>query len=443
MVGENTKGNIEESEDVPYKLKTEVIGDVKTTFTFKNMCDFQYLPTERVTANAADTEKDKYGDNQEPVLHRPILSKVHYGDCLPDAEWLASPKEESPLFLPPAAFTRMDQPQDYHFRKDTSSQAAKSNLSVPQTIIGRTRQRRTLHAIFVNYEATKVPEVPSDVALHQLKVKFIDDSVQMEVKDAFRRQPIWTKTGLSGETGQSLDRLKYLLPTVAYYFTSGPWRNQWVRFGYDPRKDPESSIYQTLDYRVRLEGGAKLKVRAKRSYANYILPYQSTNPSKSKTSTIIRESLVGPDQGHLAGDGTADLTENEKAIKRSNYMFEEGVIPPCRQMFYQYKDVKLEEAKKLVSTKKRKLTAESGECDERNGWYEPGVDTALREMMTRCITRHLTSNVKHDQKTLDQDSGAIETLSDNIAETEEYFAGGDEIIDNENVEDIDEDDNED
>ena len=124
-------------------------------------------------------------------------------------------------------------------------------------------------------------------------------------------------------------------------------------------------------------------------------------------------------------------------------MFEEGVIPPCRQMFYQYKDVKLEEAKKLVSTKKRKLTAESGECDERNGWYEPGVDTALREMMTRCITRHLTSNVKHDQKTLDQDSGAIESLSDNIAETEEYFAGGDEIIDNENVEDIDEDDNED
>merc|ERR1719273_1896157 len=151
-----------------------------------------------------------------------------------------------------------------------------------------------------------------------------------DVHDAFDTQPIWTKTGLSAATGQPLERLKFILPTVAYYFTSGPWRNQWVKFGYDPRQDISSGIYQTLDYRVRLEGGAKLKVRAKRSYANYILPYQSTNPSKSKTSTIIRESLVGPDQIPLMGDGTADLTENEKAIKRSHYMFEEGVIPPCR-----------------------------------------------------------------------------------------------------------------
>ena len=214
-----------------------------------------------------------------------------------------------------------------------------------------------------------------------------------EVHEAFKNQPIWTKTGLSAVTGQPLERLKFILPTVAYYFTSGPWRNQWVRFGYDPRQDISSGIYQTLDYRVRLEGGAKLKVRAKRSYANYILPYQSTNPSKSRTSTIIREALVGSDQNKPIGDHVPAL-DIEKDIKRSNYIFEKGVIPPCRQMFYQYKDIKLEEAQNLVKSKIKKSAQDIQSCSERNGWFEPGLDAGLREIMTKSITQSLTSNLK-------------------------------------------------
>lgn len=32
---------------------------------------------------------------------------------------------------------------------------------------------------------------------------------------------------------------------------SGPWRVMWVRYGYDPKKDSSSRIYQTFDFRVR------------------------------------------------------------------------------------------------------------------------------------------------------------------------------------------------
>ena len=406
----NAIPNENASNDASVKIQTKVMGSAKITYSFPNMSDFQYLPTERVIQEArasptnVDTvqdidfeNKDKSDKNIKCVIHRPIMDEVYYGEKkLPGANWLTDHENGSaPLFLPPAAFTRMDQPQDYHYRKDTSTQAIKSNLSVPQTIIGRTRQRRTLHAVFVNYENPKVPERPSDVALHQLKVKFIDEAMLQEVHDAFNNQPIWTKTGLSAVTGQSLERLKFILPTVAYYFTSGPWRNQWVKFGYDPRKDPSSAIYQTLDYRVRLEGGAKLKVRAKRSYANYILPYQSTNPSKSRTSTIIREALVGSDQNSLASEQVSAITESEKAIKRSSYVFEKGVIPPCRQMFYQYKDIKLEEAENLVKLKTKKgMQKDAQTCSERNGWFEGGLDSALREIMTKSITQSLTSSLK-------------------------------------------------
>ena len=414
MSSECKKSKVDESlsNDTSFKIGTKVMGSARITYSFPNMSDFQYLPTERVMNEANDSPKDSEcgninddgnkqtsDENNGAVLHRPIMDNVYYGDKhLPGAKWLTMQESgTAPLFLPPAAFTRMDQPQDYHYRKDTSTQAIKSNLSVPQTIIGRTRQRRTLHAVFVNYENPKVPERPSEVALHQLKVKFIDETMLNEVHEAFKNQPIWTKTGLSAVTGQPLERLKFILPTVAYYFTSGPWRNQWVRFGYDPRQDISSGIYQTLDYRVRLEGGAKLKVRAKRSYANYILPYQSTNPSKSRTSTIIREALIGSDQNTPIGDHVPAL-DIEKDIKRSNYIFEKGVIPPCRQMFYQYKDIKLEEAQNLVKSKMQKSAQDIGSgtqsCSERNGWFEPGLDAGLREIMTKSITQSLTSNLK-------------------------------------------------
>lgn len=38
---------------------------------------------------------------------------------------------------------------------------------------------------------------------------------------------------------------------MAYHFVNGPWRPLWVRYGYDPRKDPKARIYQTFDFRVR------------------------------------------------------------------------------------------------------------------------------------------------------------------------------------------------
>ena len=47
------------------------------------------------------------------------------------------------------------------------------------------------------------------------------------------------------------EKLKCMLPLVAYYFITGPWRTLWVRFGYDPRKNKEAKIYQLVDYRIR------------------------------------------------------------------------------------------------------------------------------------------------------------------------------------------------
>jgi len=45
--------------------------------------------------------------------------------------------------------------------------------------------------------------------------------------------------------------LKTILPAVAYYMLTGPWRRVWIRFGYDPRTEPGAKIYQVVDFRIK------------------------------------------------------------------------------------------------------------------------------------------------------------------------------------------------
>ena len=47
--------------------------------------------------------------------------------------------------------------------------------------------------------------------------------------------------------------LLHHLPAVAYRFSGGPWRNLWIRYGYDPRESRvarEARVHQVVDFRV-------------------------------------------------------------------------------------------------------------------------------------------------------------------------------------------------
>ncbi len=55
-------------------------------------------------------------------------------------------------------------------------------------------------------------------------------------------------------------------------------------------------------------------------------------------------------------------------------------------MFYQFKDLEVPEAQQLISSS---LSPEGAECDEKSGWYLPGTDQKLREILNRwemCTT---------------------------------------------------------
>ena len=70
-----------------------------------------------------------------------------------------------------------------------------------------------------------------------------------------------------------------------------------------------------------------MKVKAKRSYCNYLLPYKSSPSCRPKTAVITKENL----QPEKLEEKQADDIENNDNI----YIFHPGMVPPSRQMFYQ------------------------------------------------------------------------------------------------------------
>jgi general transcription factor 3C polypeptide 5 (transcription factor C subunit 1) len=89
-----------------------------------------------------------------------------------------------------------------------------------------------------------------------------DDSLAMTPEDAqvisaiqslLQSKPVWQRSSLETAVGThqiSSWRFSHLVRKCAYLFLDGPWRNTYIRFGYDPRTDPESRVWQMIDFRA-------------------------------------------------------------------------------------------------------------------------------------------------------------------------------------------------
>ena len=70
------------------------------------------------------------------------------------------------------------------------------------------------------------------------------------MKRAFERRAAWSKRQLEDRDVCSTYLLKDTLVVTAYYLTDGPLRDQWVRWGFDPSKDPQSRLLQPVQVRM-------------------------------------------------------------------------------------------------------------------------------------------------------------------------------------------------
>lgn len=163
-----------------------------------------------------------------------------YPTGIPSADWL---KQDVPYFLPPAAFSRMDTVQQYIPKTETNSTS--------ENIIGKSKKCQAGFPNYIYFSTLGVPTAAPKGIETAMKVKFLQNAHLERVQQLFEERPIWSKNAIMYKTQFTSEQLKILLPSVAYYFMTGPWRIMWVKLGYDPRKEINARKYQTLDYRLK------------------------------------------------------------------------------------------------------------------------------------------------------------------------------------------------
>lgn len=358
------KGNSAETQ-----ISMEIVGLIGTTYKFQGMADFQYL------ASHNNPEGNQVSLYDKIILRKPE-KKEFYDNPVP-------------LFIPPPIFSRLDMPVDYFYRPDVmhNKDTAFQSALMKDHIIAPNRARRPNNAIFVNFDDKTIPSEPLEAAVttwRKLCVHPNDLKAEKKIKQLFEKRPIWSRNAVKANIDIHPEKMKHLLPFVAYYALTGPWRSLWVRFGYDPRKIPGAKIYQVLDFRIRYGmkhgfGVNDMPVKSKRSAYHYSRPttFNRAVPLPASVTDIPQESASS------SGPVTAKYM-----LKESIYIFREGMLPPYRQMFYQLCDLDVEKIQNLIHNNDGKEEV----CDERDGWCVPHTADELRNIISGMIQQYVKAN---------------------------------------------------
>ncbi|XP_061460222.1 general transcription factor 3C polypeptide 5 [Rhineura floridana] len=376
------------------KFEVEVLGIVATVYKFQGMSDFQYLAMRSGPDGKQTSMYDKV------LMLKPEKEDFFLSDL--------------PLYIPPPIFSRLDTPVDYYYRPETQHREGYHNpILSSENLIGLSRARRPHNAIFVNFEDEEIPMKALDAAeqtWRRVCSNAMDHKAEEELRRLFEVRPVWSRNAVKANINIHPDKLKFLLPYLAYYMLTGPWRSLWVRFGYDPRKHPEAKFYQVLDFRIRC--GMKygyapndMPVKAKRSTYNYSLPI---TVKKTASHAVGIQDLK---QGAPSARKTAF---SKYKLKDSIYIFREGSLPPYRQMFYQLCDLNVECLQKTICRNDGMETL----CTERDGWCLPKTSDDLRDTMSLMIKQIIrskrpalftsTSNAEEGKEQLSFESGEEE-----------------------------------
>ncbi|KAJ8945313.1 hypothetical protein NQ318_003613 [Aromia moschata] len=427
----------------------DIIGITTLNFKFNRICDFQYLPLISTNTDNDSSEVEYIYDQILPesiptvnwflpkvlipdscqrwafalyveggffLLSAPSAIKIIFQpDCREMShEWAVSRNQpyypsqlvstqsfmtllavrskegcEQRKFCIPPNFARFDSSQNKLYLNAGEKFGSNVRPEITKLIESNKPQKKSNRistkqvSIFVNFQTpnVQIPDQPLSYTMELVKERNLEQMYKT-VKKLFEERPVWTKVAIQYKTGLKSDHAKIILPAVAYFCPIGPWRMTWVRYEYNPQKDFNARIYQTLDYRIRATEGTKIKVNAKRSYTSKTLFYIAPNNIKKVS---LKDDIISSKK---------DVIEERSHVLRPN------VIPPARQMFYQYCDILIPEIQEMV-LRLPKLPAGS-KCDPKNGWLPTNFTEQCREIVNKCVMDRVQEELLEDAIKLQQ-----------------------------------------
>ncbi|KAI5020049.1 hypothetical protein ZWY2020_044937 [Hordeum vulgare] len=214
--------------------RAEVVARVRTAYHFQGMADFQHV----VPVHAAQVRKRKRLDC--PNVKDDLGTDKAGGLDTDDGDV---------MMLVPPLFAIKDNPTNIALLPSTNALSKSMQRGVVQ------------HRWEMDIEPTLA--LPFNIQAVPKKVNWEDhipmnssewDS-QMALCKLFDERPVWPRQSLyerllDDGVHVSTSQFKSLLFKAGYYFSTGPFGKFWIKKEYDPRKDPESRIYQRIDFRM-------------------------------------------------------------------------------------------------------------------------------------------------------------------------------------------------
>ncbi|KAL6192291.1 hypothetical protein ACLB2K_033382 [Fragaria x ananassa] len=211
----------------------DIVARVPKAYHFDGMADYQHVIA--VHADVARKRKRNRVETEEPHSDRGGLMDID---------------QEDVMILLPQFFAPKDVPDNLVLRP-SGTLSVKKNQEEP---VQHQLEMDMEPVLAIDFGITEIPKrtnweeyIPQDSDQWES---------QMAVSSLFDERPVWPKDSV---TERLLNKgfifsdhmLRRLLSRVAYYFSRGPFLRFWIKKGFDPRKDPDSRIYQKIDYRVK------------------------------------------------------------------------------------------------------------------------------------------------------------------------------------------------
>ncbi|KAK5579466.1 hypothetical protein RB653_009149 [Dictyostelium firmibasis] len=226
------------------KFDATIIALVPSTIRFDGLCDFQYLIKSDTKSSYTDNNASSTTNSSTGVTTKQQKDQQYYVQQYSDNNEIM---KDEPMNLIPPLFSRIDFPQNYLFKSNPNAQF---DQSTKQFVFSKPSARKVTG--LAKFSNNAIPIAPQDLpkvfGVNELMKKTRDILVEL-----FDKRPIWLYISLLDRVqkeGGLVAHTKRLLPSLAFNFIDGPWRKCWVRLGFDPRIHPETSQYQTIDFRI-------------------------------------------------------------------------------------------------------------------------------------------------------------------------------------------------
>lgn len=225
--------------DNPETYQINVLGSIKKAHRFRHIPDMQL-------ATSSDALQDRVRDT---ILQKnyPSITKFSFDDSrhLRPGENVG----------PPAQFTstmHFDVPYNYYYRQNPNVQFGEDEEGQTVSRNVKTAATHTMHIIPINAETVpmQLPDVEGLTPEDQLS-----DEMREWIKllrDELEKRPIMTKRYVTCLLGVPSHQTRHTWAYVGYVFRAGPWKDCLIRFGVDPRKDPEMRFYQSEMWKIDL-----------------------------------------------------------------------------------------------------------------------------------------------------------------------------------------------